>query len=172
LRNFKERRPWTTRELPRVFLSHRRDDEQRALEAASIARDEGFEVWVDIFDPTLAWLNAQGPAEDFKKAVAIASTIEMALLNCSHLCAIWTELTPGSAWVPYEYGRVKDDWSVSDVVCCWTPLEPEVLPSYMHLGKVLASRRNLREWFRQAKKDWPWVAGLALIRELEQDLED
>src|SRR5688572_31594853 len=37
--------------VPRVFVSHRRQDETRALDVAALAQLTGFQVWVDVLDP-------------------------------------------------------------------------------------------------------------------------
>ena len=41
-------------EPPRVFVSHKQQDEQIARGVAAIAEDEGFEYWLDVEDPDLA----------------------------------------------------------------------------------------------------------------------
>ncbi|MCB1090050.1 MAG: toll/interleukin-1 receptor domain-containing protein, partial [Verrucomicrobiae bacterium] len=90
---------------PRVFISHRQADRTVAENAARLATANGFNYWLDVHDPNLAAWNLQPDTP--QKSIAIAAIIEMALLNCSHVLAIVSGNTPGSAWVPYEYGRVK-----------------------------------------------------------------
>src|SRR5262245_17778897 len=45
--------PGTELGRPRIFVSHRRDDSARAAHVATLAKGEGFQVWLDVEDPHL-----------------------------------------------------------------------------------------------------------------------
>jgi len=101
------------------------------------------DFWIDVLDPQLSMINGTQLL-----AVATAGIIETALLNCSHLIAVMSPETRGSAWVPYEYGRVKEMLPVTTQVACW--LHPELdhqnLPEYMYLGKITLSEEQINDW--------------------------
>jgi len=109
---------------PRVFVSHRRADVKPAERIAYLACQEGFEFWLDVLDPQLATANASVAAS----AAAIASVIEMGLLNSTHVIAVMTPNTHGSQWVPYEYGRVKEPVPVSLKAASWVSPALTALP--------------------------------------------
>ena len=81
--------PGTELSRPRLFVSHRKDDETRARDVATLAQAEGFQVWLDVLDSGLqstARASTGTPAD----ALAVALIIEMALLNCTHVIALIT----------------------------------------------------------------------------------
>jgi hypothetical protein len=133
-----------------VFISHRRGavDERYACRVAQIADAEGLDVWLDLLVPFPAIGLGQLPAV---AALAIACTIEMGLLNSTCLAAILTSNTDGSRWVPYEYGRVREDRLLAENVCAW--LAPEMrtrsLAEYLYLAARHTAEVDLRSWLQR-----------------------
>jgi hypothetical protein len=74
---------------------------------------------LDILDPKLKNMKQLNLSPQ-DEAIAIASIIEMGLLNCLHVVATMTPQTRGSLWIPYEYGRVKDVPPVSIQAPSWS----------------------------------------------------
>lgn len=143
----------TTTSLPRpcVFVSHRQADVDQAIRIAYLACMAGFDYWLDVLDPTLSAVNAMsGPSglTPQQTASVVAAIIEMALLNSTHVLAVWTPNTKGSEWVPYEYGRVKDPVPVTLQAACWVhnALLASALPDYLHLGHVAKSDDEVSQW--------------------------
>jgi hypothetical protein len=135
-----------------VFVSHRQVDDSKARRIAYLACNEGFEFWLDVLDPNLPGVGQNTP----QSALATASIIEMALLNSTHLIAVMTVNTKGSQWVPYEYGRVKLPQVRSLQASCWADrtLPSSGLPEYLHLGAVLRSETEIRDWLRRQLLDY------------------
>ena len=79
-----------------------------ARRVAEIASEEAFEYWLDVENPDLGRLSGRTHLTEEGERLAVASVIEMALINSSHLVAVMTQRTRESRWVPYEYGRVRD----------------------------------------------------------------
>ncbi len=139
----------TPPERRRVFISHRRADTMLAKQAARAARQAGCEYWLDVEDPTLAWLTRNTALEPTTHSAAIASSIEMALLNCTHVLAIITPHTAGSMWVPYEYGRVTNASVAGGRAACWThvhPADTTLFAEYLHLGVVARTLHEVKAW--------------------------
>lgn len=136
---------------PCVFISHRQADVKEAREAAQVARQFGFSVWLDVLDPVLMGRSGLPDSlSDEQHAMVVAATIEIALLNSSHVLAIITPNTVGSQWVPYEYGRVKARQVTSDQAACLISSGASVkLPEYLHLGATLNSRSALTTWLAE-----------------------
>jgi hypothetical protein len=148
-----------TTQCPRVFVSHRQIDDKAALRIAWLAWREGFDYWLDIVD-----LDPQRNQQvrvleqtlgrsltKLEKAILTAATIEMALLNCTHVLAVMTAHTAGSQWVPYEYGRVKQVAPTTLESACWrdhTTLKKRELPEYLHLNPILDDEAEIRSWLK------------------------
>jgi hypothetical protein len=141
---------------PRLFVSHRKDDESRARDVATLAQAEGFQVWLDVLDSRLQG-TAQASTGTPSDALGIALIIEMALLNCTHVIALITPRTPGTYWVPYEYGRVKDSSPHSLRAACWIDQRVTYQPEYLELGVKTRSDDDIRDWLRGEISEWDRV---------------
>lgn len=144
---------------PRLFVSHRKCDEDLALRIGWIAAQEGWDYWIDVLDPNLAALRRLRGGQALtpeKETLATASIVEFALLNCSHLIAVMTDNTRGSMWVPYEYGRVKEPAPFTVQVSCWRHpnLKAADCPEYLVLGKTLLNEQQIRGWLRWELNRW------------------
>jgi hypothetical protein len=145
--------PDTELSRPRLFVSHRKDDEARARDVATLAQAEGFQVWLDVLDSGLQ-STAQASTGTPADALAVALIIEMALLNCTHVIALITPRTPGTYWVPYEYGRVKDSSPHSLRAACWIDQHVSYEPEYLELGVKTRSDDDIRDWLRREMAEW------------------
>ena len=96
----------------RLFIPHRRSDLEVAKRLAFLANKHGLDYWLDAEDAALSGIDKRlltGAAH----ALAVAMAIEIALINCSHLCSLVTprslDRTPhgepqqsgASLWTPY-----------------------------------------------------------------------
>jgi len=150
-----EEREETTARLPRpcLFVSHRQADVNQALRIAYLACQEGFDYWLDVLDPALSGLlgsSVAGTGNPQQSAMAIASIIEMGLLNSTHVMAVITPNTKGSQWIPYEYGRVKDPVPISPHAACWVDRlpAPSSVPEYLYLGTITRSESEIKTWLK------------------------
>lgn len=138
-------------EPPCVFISHRQADVAEAERIAWIACQEGFDFWLDVYDPTLvSYSGVTVPTAEEAKIIAL--TIEMALLHATHVIAVMTPQTAGSTWVPYEYGRVKDPVPESPQAACWLCPTVTSFPEYLHLGRLLKSEAAIRAWLKGERR--------------------
>ncbi len=117
---------------PCLFVSHRQADIDNALSMSYLAYQYRFQYWVDILDPHLQ------TASIAANAILTAGIIEMALLNCTHVVALMTLNTPGSAWIPYEYGRLAEYPAITNNAVAWRHpnFSPNNIPEYMLLRNV------------------------------------
>lgn len=133
---------------PRVFISHRQGDEAFAKRIAYLADKEGFDYWLDV-------VNMPMPTPSINAALAVALQIEMALLNCSHVVAVYTDITTGSTWVPYEYGRVKEPVLSSTKCCAWLYTTPGTKPpEWIELNAKCEHEQPIIDWFNQEFNKW------------------
>ena len=138
---------------PRLFISHRKDDDLRARDVAALAQAEGFQVWLDVLDSVLQRATNASTGTP-AHALFIALYIEMALLNSTHVIALITPRTPGTFWVPYEYGRAKDSSPHSLRAASWIDQHVGYEPEYLELGVKTRTDDEIREWLRAELVEW------------------
>jgi hypothetical protein len=141
-----------------VFISHRQADVDPATRIAYLACQERFDYWLDVLDPSLFGVaGAPSSPSTADQAAATAALIEMALLNSSHVVAVMTPNTRGSQWVPYEYGRVKAPQTTSLQAAIWVDksVTASSLPEYVHLGAILKSELEIRQWLKAELQKHP-----------------
>lgn len=140
---------------PRVFISHQKADAVRARDIASLAKTEGFDVWLDVLEPALHFPNRLAPTPE-QRALAVATIVEMGLLNSTHVLALMTTAAERSRWVPYEYGRVKDSSMYSPNAACWidSQLATATLPEYLLLGARTHSDLEISTWLQTELIAW------------------
>jgi hypothetical protein len=140
----------SARKCPRIFISHRHGDEQLALRVAWLAHQQRIEYWLDVIDvaPNFA-LGLSQPPSALDRAILIAAIVEVAPIKCTHAIVVVTNNTAGSAWVPYEYGRIKGDLPGDLTVGSWVDfgVTAHALPEYLHLAP------------RKLMKRWTWGGG-------------
>jgi hypothetical protein len=134
---------------PCLFVSHRQADRDDALSMAYLAYKHSFQYWVDALDPNLQ--NAGIAAN----SILTAGIIEMALLNCTHVAALMTPNTPGSAWVPYEYGRLAEYPTLTNNAIAWRHpnFPPKNIPEYMLLRSVYETN-DISTWLMNEYKPY------------------
>ena len=128
-----------------VFISHRQKDGPLASKAARRLRKRGVDAWLDVEDPTLSQLSGPQPVRDLLSYLVTAVIIEMALINSTHVLALFTTNTVGTMWVPYEYGRIKRD-NVFARQAGSLHLSGPTVPYYALLGTQLRNMSELNNW--------------------------
>jgi hypothetical protein len=134
-----------------VFISHRQKDWKRAEDVAEIVkRTPGYDYWLDIHDPILRWANGRITyMGTVAGAVLLAAIIEMALLNSTHVIALHTIHSAGSAWIPYELGRAKARSIFASNAAGWfdqPTISPSGCPEYVHLAHQTLSDQDIEDW--------------------------
>ncbi|WP_213958381.1 toll/interleukin-1 receptor domain-containing protein [Variovorax sp. dw_954] len=134
----------------RVFVSHQQADVVYAERIAWLANKNGLEYWLDVHDPVLRLANGWA-LPPLTKSILIASIIEMALLNCSHVIAVQTKNAVHSRWVPYEFGRAKQHILHSSQAASWfdVGMDPVVNGNdYLLLGICAKSEAAVINWLQ------------------------
>jgi len=131
-----------------VFVSHQRADAKEAERVAWHATEVGFDYWLDVHDPVLAFANRSTLPTQIK-AVLIAAIIEMGLLNSTHIVALQTANSRHSRWVPYEFGRAKQRLLVSRNAASWFEkgIAPDPNGDYLSLAFCAPTEPDLEDWF-------------------------
>ena len=74
-----------------IFISHKKEDETKALEIHSYLEQKGVDSYIDVLDPNISYEN-------------VTERIIEQLRNATHLIVVFSEHTKGSMWVPFELG--------------------------------------------------------------------
>jgi hypothetical protein len=102
-------------------------------------------------------------SSDPRLPILIAATIEIGLLNSSHVVAVHTSNSAASKWIPYEFGRAKDRRLRSTRAASW--LEPTLPLSacgeYVQLAVAAhGGEPRLTKWLQQqncgGQGSWPY----------------
>ncbi len=137
---------------PRVFVSHQRREAKAARRVAWLATRFGFSFWLDVLDPDLRKLHGRS-LDSKRRAILMATIIETALMNCTHVVALLTKRSERSRWIPYEYGRVKERAVNTRLALAWVePGYTGKLPEYLLLGDRTGGEAGLRQWFWEQRQ--------------------
>ena len=132
-----------------VFISHRQSDWCLAEDVARTVTNTASDYWLDIHDPTLQWANTNvGSLGTVAGAILLAAIIEIALLNSTHVIALHTVNSAGSAWIPYELGRAKARKIFSSQAAGWfvQPILPSGCAEYIHLAQQTLTLQDIEDW--------------------------
>ena len=77
----------------------------------------------------------------------IVTSIDRALMACSHLLTIVSNHTKGSWWVPYEFGASRINHRVIALLLLEEVTE---LPSFMKIAEILRDSYDLDKWGRSS----------------------
>jgi hypothetical protein len=133
-----------------VFISHQRADAHRGERVACLTDHHGIDYWLDVCDPTLRRVNNSslcGPL----RSLLIAATIEIALLNSSHVIALHTAHSTMSRWVPYEFARAKARGLTSLQAAGWfeSGQSPATCGDYVQLAVMTHDEAQISSWLRR-----------------------
>ena len=132
---------------PLVFISHRSLDKSFASAIADVLRVAGIRYYLDAEDVRLA----SGTRDE------IASSIQTALREASHVIAIVSPFSRNSWWTSYELGVARErSCKIAAVV------QSDVRrPEYLDNAAIIDSRDRLMEW----------VSGIGSVPNLDTDLQ-
>jgi len=92
--------------------------------------------------------------------VLIAATIEIALLNSTHIIALHSAKSLASRWVPYEFGRAKSHGIVSAKAAGWFEAgqSPATCGDYVQLAVMTHDESGVMNWLQTVPGAAPaWV---------------
>ena len=122
-----------------VFVSHKKDDEDRAKLIARCIRLHGLKAWVDVLDPNIS-------ADDRELDQKIRDTIN----NSFSLLAYVSDVTAESWWVPFEIGIAFES---EKYLASYTNLRGSPLPLFLSKQPVLKSHDpDLHNWCNDLKR--------------------
>lgn len=131
-----------------VFISHKREDWELAIQIAGILGALDVDFWLDLQE-----LTSSEPRTE-SEHLELANAIELGITGSTHLLAAITPRTKGSMWVPFEIGHAR---ARSRPLAFLLHKDVEFLPSYFAFGTRLVDQAKLYRW-AQALSETPLVA--------------
>ena len=116
-----------------VFVSHKSDDEEKAVEVAHCIRSCGLTPWLDVVD-----------LEDEIDDEKMVDRIQDAISQSFSLMAVVTNITNESWWVPFEVG-IAHDMCKQLASYCENP-EDVGLPSFLMRWPLVRNHDALHDW--------------------------
>ncbi|MFL0200724.1 toll/interleukin-1 receptor domain-containing protein [Exiguobacterium acetylicum] len=118
--------------MPKIFISHKREDSVIATEISKNLSRHGIENYLDVLDP---YLTGDGDV--------LTNHLRSQLNSCTHLLAVLTKSTQISWWVPFEIGLATEkDFPISSFVSA----TDFTLPDYLENWPVLRSLADLNKY--------------------------
>ncbi len=126
-----------------IFISHKKEDKERALRIHSYLKRQGVNSYIDVLDPKISYEN-------------VTKRIIKQLRKATHLIVVFSEYTEGSMWVPFELG-VAYERNNGIGVYLWqhsTYSSPIQLPEYLDEFPIMKTQDDLDKYielYRETK---------------------
>ncbi|MEC4048955.1 toll/interleukin-1 receptor domain-containing protein [Flavobacterium sp. SUN046] len=126
-----------------IFISHKKEDMQKAREVANYVIDCGIDIFFDENDPILS------NPETNNDPVIVTNAINKALTRSTHMICVVSNKTKESWWVPYEIGYVsnKPPFSTQNIGILLVN-DVQILPDYLFLAERIETVQELDSFLK------------------------
>lgn len=120
-----------------VFLSHKKEDEDKAMKIFEYFHGRGIKCYIDVLDPTL------------QTTTDITDSIMKRVKQCTHLMAVVSDNTQKSWWVSFEIGVA------SELKRRITSFDTgkTVIPEFLEKWPILSTTKHLELFVETYKRD-------------------
>lgn len=132
-----------------VFVSHKSNDTERAVQIAERISMKGLSAWVDVADPTV------------KDGPDLADYIRLVLQSSRSLLALVTSATKNSWWVPFEIGIAFEKEKLLASYGNRTDL-----PSFLYKWPNIQTDTQLDRWCQEVRSISKGAAYISRMRTL------
>ncbi|SCP97909.1 toll/interleukin-1 receptor domain-containing protein [Anaerobium acetethylicum] len=120
----------------KVFISHKKEDEEAALEIKSTLVESGVEAYLDVLDNTIC-----GDGEK------LTNHIKEKIRECTDIIVVLSEKTKFSWWVPFEIGMASQkDMPIANYL-----LNTQALPDYLEYWPRLKNKMDVKKYVETRK---------------------
>jgi hypothetical protein len=144
----------------KVFISHKRDDEDAARRVRSLLEQNHIPSFLDCVDANIT------PASTPQY---VTDHILGHLADCTHIIPVVSGVTPGSWWVPFEIGVAMD---MGKAVATYMIAEVQV-PEFLMIWPVLRTVTDILTYARVAQSmqsEFAESRQKTLLREAKQNV--
>jgi hypothetical protein len=126
-----------------IFISHKKEDSEKAKEIAQYIMDCGVDIFFDENDPILS------NPEVNKNPNTVTNAINNALKKSTHMICVISEKTKNSWWVPYEIGYVSNKTPFTSSSIGIVIIKPvAVIPEYLFLSTKIETTTELDKFVK------------------------
>jgi len=131
-----------------VFISHKREDTERAAEIAAYLKLQGVSCYLDVTDPSIQ------TTDD------LTSLLMRRVKECTHLMAVVSSYTTQSWWVPFEIGVASE----LERRITTFQLSSVALPDFLKKWPVLRTSSDLATFIQYYRMDSTVSVGERLFK--------
>lgn len=136
------------REVPCIFISYQRTDEDYAKEVADYIISQQIDVYFDLNDSDL---KHSSQVTDPRK---VTEAIKTGLTKSSHMLVIVSPDTFRSPWVPFEVGYAYDKKGEKMKILRHKGISKVNIPDYLKVKELLQGTKSLNLFLASVKKGY------------------
>ncbi len=123
-----------------IFISHKKEDKDKALKIYSYLKQRGVDSYIDVLDPYISYEN-------------VTERIIEQLRNATHLIVVFSEYTKNSMWVPFELG-VAYERNNGIGIYLWPDSAYSLiqLPEYLDEFPIMKTKNDLDKYIELYRK--------------------
>lgn len=133
-------------EVPCIFISYQRKDEEYASEVADYITSKQLDVYFDLEDNDLKQINQT------TNPLAVTNSIKKGLNESDYMLVIVSPDTYRSLWVPFEVGYAYDKKGDKMKILRHKGITKSTLPAYLKVKEVLNGTISLNRFLDSVRK--------------------
>lgn len=136
----------SNKEVPCIFISYQRRDEEYASEVADYIISKQLDVYFDLEDNDLKQINQTA------NPVAVTNAIKKGLNKSDYMIVIVSPTTATSPWVPFEVGYAFDKKGDKMKILRHKGLLKSSMPAYLKVKELLNGTASLNRFLNSIRK--------------------
>ncbi|MNU46045.1 TIR domain protein [compost metagenome] len=143
-------------DVPCIFISYQRNDEEYAKEIANYIKDHQIDVFLDLDDIDL---------QKNRDPKSVTHSITSALNKSNYMLVIVSSSTYDSPWVPFEIGYAYDNMRDKMKILRHKNLSKFRLPEYLKTKEILNGTQSLNQFLRSVRRSRQFLYESAQLNE-------
>lgn len=132
----------TESDVPCIFISYQRDDEEYAKEVTDYIKDHQIDVFFDLYDINLK--KSENPK-------SVTNAITNGLNKSDYMLVIISPNTYNSPWVPFEIGYAYENMEEKMKILRHKDLPKTGLPEYLKTKEILNGTQSLNRFLNNVR---------------------
>jgi hypothetical protein len=145
----------STNEVPCIFISYQREDEEYAQEVAKYIISKQIDVYFDLEDKDLKLANQINDPQH------VTDAIRKGLKQSNYMIVIVSPTTYKSPWVPFEVGYAYDEKGNKMKILRHKNISKSAIPGYLKVKELLQGTASLDRFLDSIRRANPIYENLA-----------
>ncbi|MCO5259680.1 MAG: toll/interleukin-1 receptor domain-containing protein [Crocinitomicaceae bacterium] len=133
------------KDVPCIFISYQRRDEDYAVEVASYIKDHQIDVFFDLDDINL---------KKSRDPKSVTNSITSGLNKSDYMLVIVSPSTYNSPWVPFEIGYAYENMEEKMKILRHKDLPKTGLPEYLKTKEILNGTQSLNRFLNSVRNSF------------------